>query len=336
MKTNTLLAGRSVAMAVVAGVMFLAGGGRAQNLFVTDEDSGNIYEYTPGGLRSTFASGLTSPTGLAFDSSGDLFVACGGPQEGSIVEITPGGVKSTFASSFANPFGLAFDSAGDLFASGTSIAGIIRTQGAASILKFTPDGTKSSFASGLLDPSGLAFNSAGNLYVGSASLLNPLRPTVNSITEITPSGTKSIFATGFSNAVDGLAFNSAGSLYVSAFGLTAGTGSIDIISPDGTKSTFATGFYEPRALAFDSAGDLFVANSEDNDIIEIAPNGTETTFAQGLDFPFGIAFAPVPEPSELALAVVGILILLVVRRFHSRATTFIRCRKTRICLRSRA
>ena len=39
--------------------------------------SGNIYEFTPGGVQSTFASGLSAPNELAFNSAGDLFVADG-------------------------------------------------------------------------------------------------------------------------------------------------------------------------------------------------------------------------------------------------------------------
>jgi hypothetical protein len=38
---------------------------QAQNLFVSDI-SGNIYNFTPGGARGTFASGLSGPEGLAF------------------------------------------------------------------------------------------------------------------------------------------------------------------------------------------------------------------------------------------------------------------------------
>ena len=82
------------------------------NLFEADYNSGNIYEFTPGGVRSTFASGLNGPDGLAFDSAGNLFV--GAQLSGNIIEIAPGGVQSVFASGL-NPNGLAFNSAGDLF-----------------------------------------------------------------------------------------------------------------------------------------------------------------------------------------------------------------------------
>jgi hypothetical protein len=38
----------------------------AGNLFVTEWDSGSIYEFTPDGTQSTFATGVTDPEGLAF------------------------------------------------------------------------------------------------------------------------------------------------------------------------------------------------------------------------------------------------------------------------------
>ena len=58
--------------------------------------SGNIYEFTPGGAKSTFATGLTGPVGLAFNSAGNLFEADAGT--GNINEFTPGGTRSIFAS----------------------------------------------------------------------------------------------------------------------------------------------------------------------------------------------------------------------------------------------
>jgi PEP-CTERM motif len=76
------------------------------DLFVGDEASGSIYEYTPGGVRSIFASGLDAPTGLAFDSAGDLFEADGA--SGNIYEYAPDGSRTTFASGLNGPSALAF------------------------------------------------------------------------------------------------------------------------------------------------------------------------------------------------------------------------------------
>src|SRR5271157_4444166 len=59
-------------------VLLMVSSVQAQNLFVTGWASGSVYEYTPGGSRSTFASGIWNPAGLAFDSAGNLFVASRG------------------------------------------------------------------------------------------------------------------------------------------------------------------------------------------------------------------------------------------------------------------
>src|ERR1700758_5216790 len=62
----------------------------AENLFVSGGNS--IYEFTPNGVETTFSSGLTGPSALAFDEEGNLFVA----DSGSIIRFTPYGVRSTF------------------------------------------------------------------------------------------------------------------------------------------------------------------------------------------------------------------------------------------------
>src|SRR5436309_9489492 len=87
---------------------------QSQDLYVSNS-GGPIYRFTPGGVQSTFASGLSSPEGLAFDSAGNLFVA-DRVANGTINEFTPGGARSIFASGLSYPEGLAFDNAGNLFA----------------------------------------------------------------------------------------------------------------------------------------------------------------------------------------------------------------------------
>ena len=76
------------------------------NLFVSNWGTNTIIEITPGGVQSTFASGLNGPVGLAFDSAGNLYES--NFNTDSILEFTPGGAESTFAIFIDGPTYLAF------------------------------------------------------------------------------------------------------------------------------------------------------------------------------------------------------------------------------------
>jgi streptogramin lyase len=103
----------------------------------------------------TFASGFHGPYGLAFDSTGNLYVA--NFNDSTVSKVTLGGTVTTFVSSQLNgPGGLAFDSTGNLY-----VANFRNS----TVSKVTPGGTVSLFASGFNAPFGLAFDSTGNLYV---------------------------------------------------------------------------------------------------------------------------------------------------------------------------
>jgi hypothetical protein len=55
---------------------------------------------------------------------------------------------------------------------------------------------------------------------------------------------------------------------------------------------------------------LYVSEYNAGDILEFTPSGDKSTFVSGLINPRYMAFAPVPEPSTLALAGLGALISL--------------------------
>src|SRR4029077_9694096 len=66
---------------------------------------GEIDQYTPTGIQSTFVASVVQPRGLAFDSAGNLFVASTGSDNsgnsvGSILKVTPSGTVSTVTSNF--------------------------------------------------------------------------------------------------------------------------------------------------------------------------------------------------------------------------------------------
>jgi sugar lactone lactonase YvrE len=292
----------------------------AQNLFVSNPGpNGGITEITPGGVQSIFASGLRNPTGLTFDSAGNLYVAVQGSLPtgyGGIIKITPGGAQSTFTSSLRDPVALAFNQAGDLFV----VAGD-------SIVEFTPGGQESTFAAGLSSPDALAFDSNGNLFVATvaAQRFPPLPAGTSGIVEFTPDGRESTFVSDLSTP-DGLAFNSAGDLFVSD------GYAIYEYAPDGSRSTFASFASSPSlspypvALAFNHAGNLFASVSgsplELGYIAEITPDGTQTTFVPAIGNSLGLAFQPVPEPAGVGLAAIGAAAMAACSR--SLARQFIR------------
>ncbi len=267
MKKTTFLHLVLGAVVLAAALVPTSARAAAGDLYVPDGRSGTIFKFTPAGTQSTFASGLSVPTSLAFDSAGNLYVGDAGSSK--IFKFAPDGTKSTFASGLLTPADLAFDGAGDLY---------VTDQGNGMIFKFTPAGTKSTFASGL-NPAGLAFDSAGNLFV--ADYFS------GTIFKFTPSGTRSTFASGLSDP-NGLAFDGAGNLYEADFN----TNTIMKFTPAGTKSTFASGLTGPIGLAFDGAGNLYEASSDT--IFKFTPAGTKSTFAS-VGSPGYLAFEPLPQ-----------------------------------------
>ena len=133
------------------------------NLYVSANQGGSIFEYTPAGIQSTFASYPTKlPRGLAFDSNGNLFAAVSNFDHGggSVNKFTPSSVRHTFGNAPGILEGVAIDTIGDVFVISQNFK-----SGPSAILKFTAAGTRSVFASLPGQSFGLAFNSAGNLFV---------------------------------------------------------------------------------------------------------------------------------------------------------------------------
>ncbi len=238
--------------------------------------------------------------GLAFDASGNLYVATRTAPLNSIQKITPGGLVSTFATGFANVTGLAFDTDGNLYVADTSAGG------ADFIYKVTSGGAVSTFAGGFIGafggPFGLAFDSGGNLFAACFGS--------DTIKEVTPGGTVSSFA-HLQNTF-GLAFDTVGNLYAGDY-----SGRITKFTPDGGRSTFAEqGPVSTNGIAFDTNGNLFAVTGGIGRINRIASDGTVSTIANsGGTF---IAVTPVvPEPSALALISMGFGVALISRRFST-------------------
>jgi len=265
----------------MAGALWCGGAGaRADTLYISYSNSDSYVEkYTSAGvsgvntddgpLQSTTTDTAT-PNGIAFDSSGNLYVA--NDANGTITEFAPNGnYLGVYASGLNQPAAMAFDQYGDLYVVDAPNGEV------GTVMKISPGGSAPTvFATGFSSPQGLAFGPNGNLYVTDQGS--------NSIKEITPDGAISTFYQDGSytivNQLEGLAFDASGNLYVASYR----TNSIEEISPAGVPSLFASnptnpngppdpnnpddapdpdnpeGIYSPIGLAFDSSGDLYVAN----------------------------------------------------------------------------
>jgi len=274
----------------LSAIFALVTAAHAQNLYVSAQvpPSHAILQFTPDGTRSTYASGLLFPRGLAFDSIGNLFAAeTVVPDNHDIGRVLKFNLrnKASTDGSAANFFfeGLAVDAAGNAYVMATddkspTLAG--------TIFKFTPDGERIVFGSvpgttGDNEPQpswGLTFDSAGYLYAADGG--------AQTIYKFAPNGTRSVFVgpSAFDPSVYpvGLTFDSYGNLFVSTNALS-GNDTILKFTPGGTKSIFATGLNFPRGLAFDSSGYLFVAEvsqpelNQPGDILKFPPGGGEPT-----------------------------------------------------------
>jgi hypothetical protein len=141
--------------------------------------------------------------------------------------------------------------------------------------------TESTFT-GLAGPETMVFDSSGNLFVSNGS--------AKTIKKITPSGIKSTFASGVD--VVGMAFDAFGNLFVSqrSKDKDASEGVILEFAPDGSSEVFASNLTKPQGLAFDSLGNLYVADPVHDAILKISPDGRQTTFASKISQLHSLAF----------------------------------------------
>lgn len=289
------------------------------NLYMSD--AGRILKVNAQGIISTVSSG-GSPD-LAVGPNGDLYITgqnqilrIGGDGAATVVAGINGfggfagdGGPAT-AAQFDELSGIAFDSAGSLYISDlqnkrirkVTRDGIIHTIAGTGAANFTGDLGAATLAT-LNQPTGIAVDLAGNVYFGDS---------VNSrVRRIDASGIISTYA-GNGNwgfAGDGgqardavlrnpaqLLLDSSGNIYFS----DQGNNRVRKIASDGTITTFAGGgaggfagdggpgpqalLNKPSGLAFDSAGNLYIADTANSRIRKVDSGGVISTFAGNGDF----------------------------------------------------
>jgi uncharacterized protein (TIGR03437 family) len=250
------------------------------NLYVSDYAYSVVWKITPGGAVSVFAgvegqsgysgdgspaigSELYSPMGLAFDSSGNLYIA--DSMNGRVRRVDTNGIITTVAGGgllsltygiggpatqayLASPQSVLVDASGNLYVSDTLLGRVLKVVPGGTITVYagypgagTGDGGPATSA-GLLGPVGLAMDSSGNLYIAD-SLDNRIRKVA----------TNGIITT------------------------VAGTGS-GSYSGDGGPATQA-GLSKPQGVAVDAGGNIYISDTGDDRVRMVTSGGTITTIA---------------------------------------------------------
>ncbi len=241
----------------------------AGNIYVADTSNNVVRKITPAGLVSTIAGGGPSapgfvdgvagtarfefPTGVTVDSAGNVFVAdnfnC------AIRKITPAGAVTTLAGNGAGSQG---------FADGTGSAA-----------KFNK-------------PFSLAVDASGNVYVADSGNSAIRKVTSAGVVTTLAGGIPPGFSDGTGSAARfdfmfGIAIGGSGNLYVGdtqndAIRMVTPAGVVTTVAGDGQNSQgFVNGvndagntirFYNPSGIALDHAGNLYVADEDNNAIRE--------------------------------------------------------------------
>jgi sugar lactone lactonase YvrE len=276
---------------------------RHHNLYVANFGSSTVSVYAPGKTRptATIAKGIDNPVALVVDTAGNLYVANDGTslhqifgwvsvyRQGSttpVLRITTG---------MTSPVALALDSSENLYVANCEICRnsqvTVYEAGSGKLLRF--------IRKHVIWPAALAFDRAGELYV--ANFLANDR--IGNVVAYDNFAWRRTTRKGI-DAPKALAFDRAGDLYVANHGFNNYSyplppGSVTMYPP-GTSvpaRTIAQGVHQPDALAFDDAGNVYVANYGDESFAgSVTIYGTAqqpiSTIRTGVSHPSALAFGP--------------------------------------------
>ena len=250
--------------------------------------------YLTGGSLITLGSGFRYPGGVAVDKDGNVFVADTGNY--AVKEILAAGGYTTVntlggGGFFSSPQSLALDTYGNIFVADTGNL-VVKVIPAVGGYYLVSPVTPANFW-GMCVPTGVALDKNGNIFVAS-----PLSggATVGVFEfqalpgSVYPGTFVSGWSSGGSNPLPGAAVDGSGNFFIAT-----GVGVMEVPSPN-YDSAFPIGgwgtFNNPSGLAVDKYGNIYVADTGNNEVKVILAAGgytTVNTLGGGFYQPQGVA-----------------------------------------------
>ena len=266
----------------------------SSKIYVADEDAASVFVYpalgssiglldeTPTATISGSDTGLSSPFGIALDSSGNIYVADFFTARvnifpaGSNADAAPIATISGSNTGLQRPAGIALDSKGDVYVVDDGPSGV----GPDSVFAYPALGSSTGLldeppsaaitaavTTGLKSPLGIALDSSGNIYVTDNGTASVFVYPAGSNANAAPIATISGINTGLSFPA-GIALDSSGNIYVADYGaarvfvypaLGSSTGLLNE-TPTATISGINPRLTAPFGIALDSSGNIYVTD----------------------------------------------------------------------------
>ena len=301
----------------------------AGNLYIADTNNHRVRMIAPNGIITTIAgtgsSGytgdgnpatlfqLSSPSGVAIDSTGALYIADNGNRRirrlsaGTIATVAGGGPGDSAPAPFSGlnqPYAVAKDSAGNVYVADTfnhrirmiTPAGQISTIAGTGAAGYSGDNGPAASAQ-LAYPYGVAVDASGNVYIADTNNYRIRKVSGGTITTIAGTGICCYSGDGGPainaqfNVPRGLAFDASGNLYIA----DAGNNRVRKVTTGGTITTVAGNgaccysgdniaatsaeLNNPFAIALDASGNLYIADTNNFRIRKVDLSGNITTVA---------------------------------------------------------
>jgi sugar lactone lactonase YvrE len=208
------------------------------------------------GLQSAFGSGLKTPSQIATDALGNVYIA--DPGQGKVLEYAPGSTSTSTAVSIGTglttPTGVAVDGAGDVFIADSSTGSVYE-------VPFGPTGLNAAGQVTLVSGLGttglqLAADGLDHLYIS-----DPSNGRVVKLSDISASTSSNLgqaqilLTTGFT-APSAVATDAAGNVYV-----IDGVNLFEIVGGLGTPVTLLNNLSGATGLAVDPSGAIYISSA---------------------------------------------------------------------------